>query len=172
MRTERSPEEVAGGYILVNWGTDLRQLPTLKIRAERDWKFGLGQTLNTYQIPLNIEGLRAGGQSAVEALAPLVQLPTEVMLDLVSGYDTTGALGGRAYMEENCDSGQLYVVLRAILRVAFPFADDLGDLLVEARKLMVLAQAANLAQQSSTNGQRPTGASDPSASKTPSTTSS
>jgi hypothetical protein len=173
MREERSPEEVAGGYILVNWGEEKpRQLPTLKIRAERDWKYGLGETLNTYQIPFNVEGLRAGGQSAVEALAPLTQLPTEVMLDLVSSYDATGALGGRAYLEENTDSAQLYRVLRVILRVVFPFADDLADLLLEARKLMVLAAAASSGRLSSMNGQSPSGESDQIELKTSSTTSS
>lgn len=173
MKETRSPEEIAGGYILINWAEERpRQLPTLKIRAERDWKFGLGETLNTYQIPFDADAVRAGGASAVTALAPLINLPTEIMLDLVTSYDTTGALGGRAYLEEHCDSGQLYAVLRVILRVVFPFADDLADLIVEARKLMVLAQAATLGRLSSTNGQSPTGDSDLTGSKKLSTTSS
>lgn len=158
MTAARTPEEVAGGFIRVQVGKDIRSLPTLKIRAERLWREQFVGTLAKTGIDVDLDAMKKGGDEAFAAMAPLANLATDKMIEQIVAYDTSAALGGLEYLETNLDSAQVYGILRSILGVVFPFVTDLRSAVVE---LTSVARAAGLLGRSvnsnSTNGVSPTG---------------
>lgn len=167
---QRSPEEVAGGFIRCRLGTEVRNLPTLKISDERAWKESLAKAVGTAQVSVDWEALKAGGDRAYHALTPMLSLPTDIALEMLVAYDKSGALGGREWLERNADSKQVYDLLVAVGRVVFPFVHDLRGVLREiiqiqqtVRRLEAAAEVESESEQSSsTNGLSPTGTSTPS----------
>lgn len=157
----RTPEELAGGFIRVTAGGQERRLPTLKLSGERDWRLALAKKVGEAQLDLDFDALKEGGDRAYGALAPMANLPTDMALDLIVAYDRTAALGGREWLEENCDSAQLYDLLLRILRVVFPFVADLRGAIKEFMELLGAAGRGPLAKSSSTSGRSDTGDSDP-----------
>lgn len=166
MSDQRSPAEVAGGYILVALGGETRQMPTLKIKDERAFREFLVRTIGDIGLDVDVPTLKAGGESAYNALGPLAGAPSEVMLNLVLAYDKTAALGGREHVEEVADSAALYETLKKILRVVFPFVNDARGILSE---LVVLLDRASSLQRNSTSSPLPSGDSSPTDSSEPST---
>lgn len=157
MSDERSQEELAGGFIRVVVGGSTRNLPTLKIRAEREWKLLLAQTLGEAQVGLDFEEIRKGGDAAYQAMAPLANLATDLSVDLLLAYDKGGVLGGREFLEENADASEVYRALLKALKVAFPFVRDLRDAATEIRSLVGMSRLVGSDSSSSTNGPLPTG---------------
>lgn len=158
----RSEEELAGGFLRCRVGASTRDMQTLKMRAEREWKVLLAERLTGLA---EVEVGEAdftdfGNPNTLKAIAPLANLPSDLMLDLVVAYDRGGALGGREFLEENADSGQLFAILMRIGHVVFPFVTSLRSLIVEVlrlRALSALPQDHRSGALNSTNGASPTG---------------
>lgn len=166
MPDARTPEEVAGGFINVWLGGTQLELPTLKLKAERAWRDALTRTVGDMGYGVDFDALKRGGEDAYGALTPLFSAPSEVVLELVLKYDSTEALGQREWLEDNADSAQLYVVLKKILGVVFPFVEDLRGALLE---LAGLVDQLVSARSSSMSGPLPTGDSAPTSLSEPST---
>lgn len=136
----RSPEDVLAGVLRISVGGVEKIVPTLPIRATREWQ---ARALDDKTAP------------AVEAEgAGIANLAYDTVLDIVLTYDRTNALGGREWLEENADPAQLYAAAQQMAEVAFPFVEDV-KLLLGARIASVVASA----RPSFTNGHSPTGAS-------------
>lgn len=157
MSDARSQEELAGGFLKVVVGGSTRNLPTLKIRAEREWKLLLASTLGEAQVGIDFEELKKGGDSTYLALAPLANLATDLSLDLLVAYDKDGVLGGRDYLEEHADASEVYRALLKALRVAFPFVTDVRSVINELINLRGLVAVVRSTNSSSMNGQAPDG---------------
>jgi hypothetical protein len=138
----RTTEEIAGGFIRARVGGTTRDLPTLKIAAAREWRLRLVEALGSVSpsmLSLDLDALKGDGIAAMTGLAPLAQMTSDRILDLVVAYDPSAALGGRDWLEEHADDAELYALLRVILGVVFPFVTDLRSGLAQ---LMVLWQSA------------------------------
>ena len=142
MADARTTEEIAGGFIRARVGGTTRDLPTLKIRAAREWRLGFVEALGSVSptmLSLDLDALQVDGIAAMTGLAPLAQLAGDRILELVVAYDPSAALGGRDWLEEHADDADLYALLRVILGVVFPFVTDLRSGLAQ---LMALWQSA------------------------------
>lgn len=157
MGDDRSQEELAGGFLRVVVDGSPRNLPTLKIRAEREWKLLLAQTLGETQLNIDFAALQKGGDSTYMALAPMANLATDLAIDLLLAYDRSGVLGGRDFIEEHMDASEVYRALVKCLRVAFPFVADVRSVINELINLRGLVAVARSSNSSSMNGQAPDG---------------
>ena len=157
----RSNEDVLAGILRIPVGGVEKQIPTLPIKASREWQSLLADKLGGF-------GMALASDQSLASISAFASLSLDTILDLVVAYDRTGALGGREWLEENADAAQLYAALRSMGEVAFPFVNDVRSLLAMLPGL--LAQAAvGSNSPSSTNGRSPTGASTRKPSKTDST---
>lgn len=117
---ERTPEDRRAGVLRLTFGGEERTCPTLKLGASRGWlKSAAGR------LPLLLDAL--GLDSDMEQGA-FVDFSYDTGLDVLLEYDVTGALGGRAWLEEHADPAELYDALRLMARVAVPFGNDLQSL--------------------------------------------
>lgn len=158
MTDSRSPEDRVAGILRLAVGGVERIVPTLSISATREWQAGL---------VADVSGV------ADEDLAPgdtsrLVDLSLDAVLDFVTSYDRGNVLGGRAWLEDHADPGQVYAAAGAIAEVAFPFARNVPMLL---GALLARSAAASMLL-SSTSSPSPSGGSTPAPSTTASTASS
>lgn len=151
----RSEDDILAGVLRVQVGGVQKALPTLKLRAAREWKEQVAATLAT-----SVDGFELNGTLDV---ANLANTAGDKVLDLVLAYDQSGALGGREWLEDHADDAQLYAVLRVCLETSFPFVHDLQSALSQVRE--VLGGAAIVNQQVAvspgarpTNGRSPSGA--------------
>ena len=119
----------------------IRELPVLKIKAARAWKAQLGTTriddLDDYSVP------------------------TDIMLDLLLAYDTTGVLGGREAIEEVATDVEVFNAFQEVLRASFPFVSDPLTVIPDFGRIVVASLLAR-----GMNGHSPTGASTPMPSQT------
>ena len=148
----RTEEDILAGVLRIRVGGVEKTMPTLKLKAAREWKAQLIGVMSSRLDGFNVTG--------TADFAQLAQLAGDQMLDLVLAYDKTGALGGREWLEDNADDAQLYAVLRQALEVSFPFVTDLAAVAGMLRSVMAgtaLAQPAPSAGGKSTNGRSPTG---------------
>lgn len=170
MADRRSAEEVLGGYINVTVGHEVRHLPTLKIKAAREWRQSLSSRMagmaKTSIGDLDLTALPNATASVMVGAGPILQLGSDLVLELVLDYDRTSALGGREHLEADSDDAEIYAALQSILGVVFPFVTDLRALLQEV--LGMVGSAASIADRS-TNSQPRNGASIPAVSKSGST---
>lgn len=157
----RSDEDVLAGVLRIPVGGIEKLVPTLKLRAARQWVDKGVDTVPEFRKVL------AGDQSPA-SLKALATLTAATLLDLVVAYDVTGALGGRDWLEENADPAQLYAAFRQMGENAVPFAGD-AQALLQTLPGMLLAPAAKSEPPSSTNGRSHTGAPTPLRSKSAST---
>jgi hypothetical protein len=140
---ERSAEDIAAGVLRIAVGGSVREVPTLKLRWISGWA-----------------ALFDAGEAEPKALGEWTMHDTTVfgadtvkqMLDLVVAYDRTGALGGREWLEENADPGQLRAALNQMVENAFPLADAAA--LVD---LTITRAAAASIRPSSSSGASRTG---------------
>ena len=142
MAETRTIDEIAGGYINAQVGATVKELPTLKIRAARAWRTAVVEafgSISATTLSLDVEALREKGIAGALGLAPLAQLGSDRILDLVVAYDPGGVLGGRDWLEAHADDAELYTLFRVILGVVFPFASDLRSGLAE---LMTFSRSA------------------------------
>lgn len=144
---ERSAEDVLAGILRVSVGGQSKALPTLSIRATREWKAGLAEGL--FSAPEDDRDWTP------EAVAQFADLTFGELLDIITSYDRTAALGGREWLEDNADPEQLYIAAGQISEVAFPFAHNPRVVLAALLARSVVASKP----QSSTNGHSPSGAS-------------
>ena len=111
-------------------------MPTLKMRDEREWR----RLLSSKMVSLSetevgdADFTDFGNPDTLKAAAKLIDFPAEAVLDLVCAYDKGDALGGRAWLESNADSGQLWIIFQRALLVVFPFVTSVASLLSEIRK--------------------------------------
>lgn len=161
MADPRSEQEIAGGFIRVRMGGVVREIPTLKIAASRKWKDDLLVRLSAIG-ERDVSFSLTDGAKTMGALAPLANLATDTMVDVLLTYDTTGVLGGREWIEEHADDAEVYGALTRVLQVVFPFV---GTVLEYASPLIREWLASRSGASSSTNGSLPRGASTPPPSK-------
>lgn len=147
---KRSAEDVAAGVLRVTIDGGEKILPILRIRAEREWKTGLREVFSR-KLPDIDEDKPVG----VERIGEFSNLTVDAILDVVTSYDTSGALGGREFLEEHALQSELVEILRLIWSVVFPFTQ--APPLTGAIGVPTEASTGS----SSTNGHSPTGASTP-----------
>jgi hypothetical protein len=172
--TPGRPEDlVAFGMIPCYVGGELKFMPTLKRRAEREWvaRFtrAIGTTISEFNVPEE-------GFDTLDGLTKLGTLGSDLVWDLVLEYDATDALGGRDWLEEHVDTRQAYEILTTILReVVFPFVQDVRGIMAELGRLLAAQESITLPPSapsepaSSSNGPSPTGAKAPTGSRRTST---
>lgn len=170
MADHRSAEEVLGGYIIATVGGEPRHLPTLKIKASRVWREALSRRMKdmagTRIADLDLGAMSTATASVLVSAGPILQLGSDLVLELVLDYDVTAALGGRDFLEEHADDAELYAALQSILGVVFPFVTDLRALL---REVLGMVGSASSIAALSTNSPPRNGASIPALSKSGST---
>ena len=144
--TTRSPEDVLAGVLRIAVGGVEKLVPTLPIRATREWQAGLASGEPRFAPD------DAADWTAVEA-SEFSGLTLDVILDIVVAYDRTGALGGREWLEEHADPAQLHRAAEQMAEVAFPFAEDARALLAALVANRVVASTP----RNSTSGPSPIG---------------
>ena len=141
MADSRSAEDVLAGVLRIAVGGVEKIVPTLPIRATREWQATLATGPGRFS-PDNANDWTSTDASTFSALT------LDVILDLVVAYDRTGALGGREWLEEHADPAQLYTAAGQMADVAFPLADDTRMLLAT----LVVRSVVGSNPPSSTNG--------------------
>lgn len=132
-------------------------MPTLKMADEREWKRLLAAKVSEIAESEvgNADFTDFGNPATLKAAGSLLHVPGEVAFDLLVAYDKTEALGGRAWLEENADSSQIWDALTKAFYVVFPFVTSIGSLLREIQKQ---GMSGSGPASSLTNGLLPTGA--------------
>lgn len=142
----RTPEDRASGVLRITIGNQTRRMPTLKLTAAEEWA------------------------ESVAAL-PEGDLTSGVLerarLDAVLAYDVSGALGGRASLEEHADWDQIYVAFGQMMAVVRPFAIEQMDQATLVGALLDRPEFAALLK--SMSGLSPSGDSIPAPSESDST---
>lgn len=156
---DRSAEDVLAGVLRIPVGGVEKIVPTLPIRATREWQATIATGPSGFEVPVSDDDWTAATVSEFSGLA------LETILDVVVAYDRTGALGGREWLEEHADPAQLYAAATQMAEVAFPFATDIPLLLAG----LVVRQVVGSSPPSSTSGPLPIGASRRRRSSRPST---
>lgn len=135
-------------------------VPTLPLRAGREWLAAIyADRPSGFSVPATVDTWTLGDVSE------FTNLSDDVLLDVITSYDRTGALGDRAWLEDNADSMQLGHAAEQMIAAASYFAESPWLLLVA----LVARRVAGSSSPSSTNGPSPTGASTPKRSKRAST---
>ncbi len=146
--TTRSAEDVLAGVLRIAVGGQEKLVPTLPIRATREWQAWLAAKPSDYAVP-------EGDDWSPAEVRDFTGFTLEAVLDMVVAYDRTGALGGREWLEEHADPAQLYAAIAQMAEVAFPFATNIPLLLAA----LVVRSAVPSSPPSSTNGPSPIGTS-------------
>ena len=158
-RAGRTPEDILAGVLRIAVGGVEKIVPTLPLRATREWQARIGTGPSGFSVPVTVDDWTAANVSEFAGLT------VDTILDLVVAYDRTGALGGRDWLEENADPAQLYAAAEQMAEVAYPFADNVRLLLAA----LVVRTVVGSPSPKSTNGRSPTGASTRRRSKSAST---
>ena len=157
--TTRSAEDVLAGVLRIAVGGVEKTVPTLSLRASRDWQNALGKRPSGFSVaPANDDWTLAN-------VSEFSNIAIDTLLDIVVAYDRTGALGGREWLEENADPTQLANAAELMVGASNPFADNARLLLVA----LVLRSVVGSASPNSTNGPSRTGGSTRARSKRAST---
>jgi hypothetical protein len=154
----RSAEDVLAGVLRIAVGGAEKIVPTLPIRATREWQAALAERDPSFA-PDNLNDWTRADASSFSSLT------LDAVLDIVVSYDRTGALGGRDWLEEHADPTQIYNAAQQMAEVAFPFAEDSTMLL----RALVVDAVVGSSPVSSTSGPSPTGGSTRARSRTAST---
>jgi hypothetical protein len=152
-------EDVVLGVLRITVGGIVKTMPTLKVKYVDAWMRSLSPVVGA---------ARAIGEWTDVQVAELPGQNAALMIEWIIGYDRTGALGGREWLEENADPGELHAALTQMLGNANPLADARAQL-----GLLLLRRAtAGSSPPSSTNGASTNGAKAPTRSEPVSTRSS
>jgi len=132
---EDNEEEVVHGLLRFTVGDEVRVVPELKWRANRDWQDLLQATFGKLaSTPSDTPaGLRAMGDAE---------------RSLVLAYDKTGALGDL----DDATEREIDTIYNRLIEVSFPLAESQTAIMLTLVRL-----AAESASASSTNGPSPTG---------------
>jgi hypothetical protein len=155
----RSAEDVLAGVLRIAVGGVEKLVPTLPLRATREWQAQLATGPTSFSVSVTEDDWTAANVSEFAGLT------LETVLDMVVAYDRTGALGGREWLEEHADPAQLYAAASQMAEVAFPFADNTRLLLAA----LVVRSVVGSGSPNSTSGLSPIGASTRARSKSAST---
>jgi hypothetical protein len=155
----RSAEDVLAGILRIAVGGVEKIIPTLPLRATREWQAKLAAGPSGFSVPVTDDDWTAANVSEFAGLT------LDTVLDMVVAYDRSGALGGREWLDENADPAQLYAAVSQMAEVAFPFAENVRLLLAA----LVVRSVVGSKPPNSTNGLSPTGDSTPGRSKRAST---
>ena len=148
----RSAEDILAGVLRIAVGRGLKEekiVPTLPIRATREWQAQLGKEPSGFSVPVTNDEWTPANVSEFAGLT------LDTVLDMIVAYDRSGALGGREWLEENADPFQLRTAITQMAEVAFPFSTDVPTLLAA----LVVQRVVGSNPPSSTNGHSPTGGS-------------
>jgi hypothetical protein len=140
----RSEEDVLAAILRVTVGGRERELPVLTIAAARAWKAELVKALAGRIGEMRFDSIEDTG-----AVASAVG---DQMLDLVVAYDTSSALGGKAYLEAKATDAEMYLAFRSILEVSFPFVRDLPAVVAVLQALADTAPSLAPRPTSSSSG--------------------
>jgi hypothetical protein len=134
---EAKEAEIVSGVLLLTVNGEVRHVPELKWRANREWQAAMQARFVTLAaMPADTpDGVRAMGDTERE---------------LVLAYDATGALGDL----EDATEREIDAIYDRLIEVSFPQAQSRTALLVALVRL-----AGESAQANSTSGPSPTGAS-------------
>lgn len=117
-RAPRPEHEVLGAApIAVTLGGREKLLPPLSIRANREWKARVAAAVGERWVAF-------GQADDYGRVVGLVAGLTDPMVDLLLAYDTTGALGGREWIEANATDAEVYAAMKEVLAVAYPPFQD------------------------------------------------
>ena len=144
--TTRSPEDVLAGVLRIAVGGVEKIVPTLPIRATREWQAQVAAGPGAFA-PAD------DNDWTPEDAFDFTRLTLDAILDIVVAYDRTGALGGREWLEENADPAQLYATAAQMAEVAFPFAENTRLLLAA----LVANRVVKSTPRNSTSGPSPIG---------------
>lgn len=160
MDTIRAPRPeyvvLAAAPIAVTLGGRERLLPPLSIRANREWKAKLAAAVGQTWVQF-------GQADDYGHITGLVAGMTDTMLDLLIEYDTSGALGGREWIEDNATDVEVYTAFKEVAAVAYPPFQDARTMPGLGQALIGLIASVSQARMSSSPGN---GAPSPDASTT------
>lgn len=151
--SRRTDEDVLAGVIRVPMPGGDRLMPTLKIKAAREWK---SNAMEAAQGLFKFDG-------AIESLPDIAALASDTMIDLIVAYDADSVLGGKEALEDSLDDAQAWAVLKSLLEVAFPFAQDLATMIralgldLATPMQAALSGPVRSVEPSNTNGRSQTG---------------
>jgi hypothetical protein len=134
--TEQEEGEVIAGLLPFTIDGDVRLVPELKWRANREWQARLAATF------VSLASLPADTPDGLAAMA-------DAERELVLAYDETGALGDL----EDATEREIDAIYNRLMAVSFPLAESQMTVVVG-----ILRAAAESASASSTNGPSPSGA--------------
>jgi hypothetical protein len=123
----RSDEEVAGMFISVTLGGQVKSLPVLPRARNREFqKFYAEKVRTTLKATEELVEL----DDVINLMANSIDEMMEVLLT----YDESAALGGKEWVDRNATDREIYEAFKKVTDAAHPFGKDL------------LAQVPNLAQ--------------------------
>jgi hypothetical protein len=134
---ERTPEQIAGRSIVVAMGGQVRHLPVLAIRPNRDWQATFSAAIEKVLVDLP-------SVDSLNDLSALATVGMERMVDLLVSYDATSALGGKEWIENNAAPAEVYEALKQVTAAAFPFGVDLARFAPELRMALLQTMAARI----------------------------
>jgi hypothetical protein len=135
--TETEEEEVVAGFLPFTVDGQVRLVPELKWRANREWQARLQETF------LRLAIVPADTPAGLAEMA-------DAERELVLAYDATGALGDL----EDATEREIDTIYNRLMEVAFPLAES-----QTAAMLMLVRSAAESALANSTSGPSLTGTS-------------
>lgn len=136
--TEADEEEIAAGLLPFTIDGEVRLVPELKWRANRDWRAKM-QAVFTRLVDTPTD--------TPEGLAAMADAERELVL----AYDVTGALGDL----EDATERDIDAIYNRLVEVAFPLASS------QAAVMVAIVRAAASAQASSASSPLPSGTSAP-----------
>lgn len=142
--TERSEEDAVTGVLRIWVGGIEKAVPTLKLRDIPAWTKLLDGLTPSESVPDTKQGFTF-----------VAQLDLDGMLELVTAYDITGALGGREWLEEHTDPTELHTAVKQMAGNVFPLGDATAVVamaLVAHRKMSGRSVPPSSTNGSSTNG--------------------
>ena len=149
-------EVLAASPIAVVLAGRERSLPPLSIRANRAWKKQLAETVGQAWVAF-------GAADDYGSIVGLMAGLTDEMLDLLMAYDTSGALGGREWLEDHATDSEVYAAFKQVAAVAYPPFQDARGIPGLGQALLGLIASVSQARTSSLPA---TGARSPDASTT------
>ena len=127
-----------------------KSLPVLSIEDNENWQKVFAKALS--EKLRSVEKITTWEQAVTVASAS-----TSLMLDLLTEYDKSGALGGKDWLRKNATPSEIYDAFKEVAQASYPFARDVSRF--PALVQLLLTQVAQVSEQSSsspsTNGSGP-----------------
>lgn len=131
-----------GGYV--------KQLPVLSIEDNEEWQRKFAKALADQL--RHVERIKDWDQAVTIASGS-----TGLMVELLTEYDKSGALGGAEWIRKHATPSEVYDAFKEVAQASYPFAKDVSRF--PALVQLLLTQVAQVSEQStsspSTNGSGP-----------------